>query len=111
MITATIKTETGRRVPQDTVSQGTPALTVENLKTHFFTKAGVVKAVDDVPFTVGRGEILVLVGDSGSGKPVNGFSILGLVDATGRLVGGRVMFHGPAYGQRDLLGKLHSVGI
>src|SRR3546814_464003 len=94
MITATIKTETGRRVPQDTVSQGTPALTVENLKTHFFTKAGVVKAVDDVSFTVGRGEILGLVGESGSGKTVTGFSILGLVDAPGRIVGGRVLFNG-----------------
>ncbi|MGH6943665.1 MAG: ATP-binding cassette domain-containing protein, partial [Geminicoccaceae bacterium] len=60
-----------------------PTLRVENLKTYFFTKAGVVKAVDDVSFSIGRGEIMGLVGESGSGKTVTGFSIMGLVDAPG----------------------------
>ena len=45
----------------------TPVLEVEGLRTHFFTKQGVVKAVDDVSFTVDRGEVLGLVGESGSG--------------------------------------------
>ena len=45
-----------------------PTLQVEGLRTHFFTKAGVVKAVDGIGFSVGRGEILSLVGESGSGK-------------------------------------------
>jgi len=76
------------------VSQDNPTLKVENLQTHFFTKAGVVKAVDDVSFTVGRGEILGLVGESGSGKTVTGFSVLGLVDPPGRIVGGRILFNG-----------------
>lgn len=80
---------TGTGVPQDN-----PTLKVENLQTHFFTKAGVVKAVDDVSFTVGRGEILGLVGESGSGKTVTGFSVLGLVDPPGRIVGGRILFNG-----------------
>ena len=71
-----------------------PVLAVENLRTHFFTKAGVVKAVDDVSFTVDRGEILGLVGESGSGKTVTGFSILGLVDPPGRIVDGRILFKG-----------------
>ena len=62
---------------------------VEDLRTHFFTKAGVVKAVDDVIFAVARGEILGLVGESGSGKTVTGFSIMGLVDPPGRIVGGQ----------------------
>ncbi len=71
-----------------------PILAVEHLQTHFFTKAGVVKAVDDVSFTIRRGEILGLVGESGSGKTVTGFSIMGLVDPPGRIVGGRILFAG-----------------
>jgi peptide/nickel transport system ATP-binding protein len=69
-------------------------LAVEHLTTHFFTKAGVVKAVDDVSFSVARGEVLGLVGESGSGKTVTGFSILGLVDEPGRIVSGRIVFNG-----------------
>jgi peptide/nickel transport system ATP-binding protein len=61
---------------------------------HFFTKAGVVKAVDDVSFSVGRGEILGLVGESGSGKSMTGYSILGLIDPPGRIVEGRIVFDG-----------------
>ena len=69
-------------------------LTVEGLRTHFFTKAGVVKAVDDVSFTVDRGEVLGLVGESGSGKSMTGYSIMGLVDPPGRLVDGRILLDG-----------------
>jgi peptide/nickel transport system ATP-binding protein len=72
----------------------TATLVVEDLQTHFFTKAGVVKAVDGVSFSVEPGKILGLVGESGSGKTVTGFSILGLVDAPGRIVGGRILFKG-----------------
>jgi peptide/nickel transport system ATP-binding protein len=71
-----------------------PVLSVENLKTHYFTKAGVVKAVDDVSFSVDAGKVLGLVGESGSGKSVTGFSIMGLVDPPGRIIGGRVLLEG-----------------
>jgi peptide/nickel transport system ATP-binding protein len=63
-------------------------LSVRDLRTHFFTREGVAKAVDGVDFDVAPGEILGLVGESGSGKTVTGFSILGLIDPPGRIVEG-----------------------
>jgi peptide/nickel transport system ATP-binding protein len=71
-----------------------PLLEVRGLATHFFTRAGVLKAIDGVDLTVARGEILGLVGESGSGKTVTGFSILGLVDPPGRIVAGSIRFDG-----------------
>ena len=73
---------------------GTPTLEVRGLRTHFFTRAGVVKAVDDVSFAVHPGRVLGLVGESGSGKSVTGFSIIGLVDPPGRVVGGSILYRG-----------------
>ena len=67
-------------------------LSVQGLRTHFLTKAGVIKAVDDVSFGIARGEVLGLVGESGSGKSVTGYSIMGLVDAPGRIVAGRIIY-------------------
>jgi peptide/nickel transport system ATP-binding protein len=72
----------------------TPLLAVENLRTHFFTRGGVVKAVDGVSFSVARGEVLGLVGESGSGKTVTGWSILGLIDPPGRIVDGSIKLDG-----------------
>src|SRR5512137_847279 len=75
-------------------------LKVEGLKTHFFTEAGIVKAVDGVSFDVKKGESLGLVGESGSGKTVTALSILRIVPKPGRIVGGIVEFEG-----QDLLSK------
>ncbi|MDU8942087.1 ABC transporter ATP-binding protein [Ovoidimarina sediminis] len=72
----------------------TATLEVSGLKTHFFTRAGVVKAVDGVDFSVARGEVMGLVGESGSGKSITGFSILGLIDPPGRIVEGSIRFNG-----------------
>eukprot|EP01037_Dinobryon_pediforme_P048831 gene48831-biopygen23814 len=71
-----------------------PTLEVRNLRTQFFTPDGILPAVDDVSLRVERGQILGLVGESGSGKTVTGFSILGLLDAPGRVVGGQILFQG-----------------
>ena len=76
-------------------------LDVQGLSTHFFTRAGVVKAVDDVSFSVRRGQVLGLVGESGSGKSVTGFSIIGLVDPPGRIAAGKIMFQGNDITQLD----------
>ena len=75
-------------------SMSQPLLEVEGLRTHFFTKAGVVKAVDDVSFTVAKGEVVGLVGESGSGKSLTGYSIMGLIDPPGRIVEGRIRLGG-----------------
>ncbi|MEM7775557.1 MAG: ABC transporter ATP-binding protein [Pseudomonadota bacterium] len=72
----------------------TATLTVRNLETHFFTRVGVAKAVNNVSFYVNPGEILGLVGESGSGKSVTGFSIMGLIDPPGRVVGGEILYDG-----------------
>ena len=76
-------------------------LEVRNLQTHFFTKVGQVKAVDDVSFHVRAGEVVGLVGESGSGKTVTGFSILGLVDPPGQIVGGEILFKGESITSSD----------
>jgi peptide/nickel transport system ATP-binding protein len=76
-----------------------PLLDVQGLKTYFFTRDGVVRAVDGVSFSVGRGETLAVVGESGCGKSVTSLSILRLIASPpGRTVEGRVVFEG-----RDLL--------
>jgi oligopeptide/dipeptide ABC transporter ATP-binding protein len=67
-------------------------LSVRNLKTHFFTDEGVVKAVDGISFDVDRGEVLSIVGESGSGKSVANLSLLRLVpNPPGRIVGGEIL--------------------
>jgi oligopeptide transport system ATP-binding protein len=76
-----------------------PLLDVRNLHTEFRTGAGIVRAVDDVSYTVDRGEIVAIVGESGSGKTVGALSILRLIpDPPGRTTQGEVFFAG-----RDLL--------
>ena len=69
-----------------------PVLRVENLRTYFNLRTGVLKAVDGVSFAVEPGKVLCIVGESGSGKSVTALSILRLVDAPGRIEGGRILY-------------------
>ena len=71
-----------------------PVLEIRDLETYFFTRDGVVKAVDGVDLTVGKSEIVGLVGESGCGKSVTSMSILRLIQNPGEVVGGEVYFHG-----------------
>lgn len=70
-------------------------LDVRNLKTHFYTAAGIVRAVEDMTYTVRPGETVALVGESGCGKSVSALSVMRLVSApAGRVVGGQILFQG-----------------
>jgi peptide/nickel transport system ATP-binding protein len=72
-----------------------PLLEIEDLKTYFFTRDGVVRAVDGVSFSVAAGETLAVVGESGCGKSVTSLSVLRLVASPpGRIVAGRIRFQG-----------------
>src|SRR5215204_4548864 len=69
-------------------------LEVKNLRTQFPTRAGLVRAVDGVSFHVDRGELLCLVGESGCGKSITALSVMRLIGAPGRIVGGEIWFGG-----------------
>jgi len=71
-----------------------PLLEVRDLIVHFYTREGVVKALDGVMLRVGRGEIVSLVGETGSGKTVTALSIMRLLDHNARIVRGEVLFEG-----------------
>lgn len=69
-------------------------LSIENLKTYFFTKKGIVRAVDDISFDLGKSELLCIVGESGSGKTVTALSILRLVESPGKIIEGKMILDG-----------------
>jgi len=69
-------------------------LEVKDLKTYFHTFKGIVKAVDGVSFKLNKGEILGIVGESGGGKSVTGFSILKLIEDPGKIENGEIIFNG-----------------
>ena len=84
------------------IAAADPLLTVQDLRTHFFTDTGVVKSVDGVSFQLRRGETLALVGESGSGKSVTSLSILRLLANPGRIVSGRIEFTSRTGQKREL---------
>jgi len=69
-------------------------LKVENLKINFFTRKGAVKAVDDVSFTLKKGETLGLVGESGCGKTTTVLGLMKMVPTPGKIIDGRILIDG-----------------
>ena len=72
----------------------TPLLAVNDLKTHFPTRAGIVRSVDGISFHLERGELLGLVGESGCGKSITALSIMRLIAPPGKIVDGEILFEG-----------------
>lgn len=72
------------------ISISSEIISVKDLKTYFFTREGVVKAVDDISFNLDKGEILGLVGESGCGKTTACLSIIKLVPFPGKIIGGKI---------------------
>jgi oligopeptide/dipeptide ABC transporter ATP-binding protein len=82
-------------MPVSDAASSRPLLEIDNLQTHFFTPAGVVRAVDGVSYNLRNGETLGVVGESGCGKSVTALSILRLVASPpGRIVGGTIRLAG-----------------
>ncbi len=71
-----------------------PLLQVRGLKSYFFTRDGLIKAVDDLSFDISAGETLALVGESGCGKSMTSLSILRLIPEPGKVVDGEIIFDG-----------------
>ena len=70
-------------------------LEIKNLKTFFHTRSGIVRAVDDISFSIDKGEIVGIVGESGSGKSVTCHTMLGLLpEPPARVEGGTIHFQG-----------------
>jgi len=95
-----VKSQSKRQEATMDAGQNERLLEVRNLKTQFFTEAGVVRAVDGVDFHVERGEVLGIVGESGCGKSVTSLSIMKLISQPGEIVEGEIIFD-----NENLIGK------
>jgi peptide/nickel transport system ATP-binding protein len=81
-------------------------LQIKDLRTHFFTESGVVQAVDGVSFDIPPGKTLGVLGESGCGKSVTAYSILQLINAPGRIVGGEILFERVHNGRKEVVDLL-----
>ena len=91
---------------QSRVSMTNDILQIRDLQTHFFTESGVVRAVDGVSFDIPAGKTLGVLGESGCGKSVTGYSILQLINLPGRIVGGQILFEREQNGRKEMVDLL-----
>ncbi len=77
------------------MSERKPLIEVKNLRIYFYTYAGVVKAIEDVSFTIYEGETLCLVGETGCGKTVTSRALTKLIKPPGRIVSGEIIYYSP----------------
>ncbi len=88
-----------------------PVLSVDSLSVEFRTRGGIVKALENINFAVNKGEMVAIVGESGSGKSVTAFTVMGILDAAGRVTRGSATFGGldllqaPEAALRDIRGR------
>lgn len=88
-----------------------PVLAVDSLSVEFRTRSGIVKALENISFAVNKGEMVAIVGESGSGKSVTAFTVMGILDAAGRVTRGTATFGGldllqaPEAALRDIRGR------
>lgn len=85
-------------------------LEIKDLKVSFFTPAGEVKAVNGISYSLEPGKVLGIVGESGSGKSVSSYSIIGLIDKPGKIVGGTITFEGKNISTMNKAEKLNFAG-
>ncbi len=78
----------------DRSANGGAVLSVEDLRVYFYTRSGVVRAVDDIDLKIAKGEAVGLVGESGSGKSQTALAVMGLTTRPGRIESGRIVFNG-----------------
>ena len=84
----------GARPASDASSNDAPLLEVQDLRVHFETSRGIVRAVDGISYSVKRGEVVAIVGESGCGKSVSSLAIMRLLASTARIPSGRIVFEG-----------------
>jgi len=92
MVVANVDNTKKKSIKRNT--RGAPLLDVKGLKTYFYTEDGVLTAVDGIDFTVARGEVFGLVGESGCGKSVTSLSVMRLVDPPGKIIEGEILLEG-----------------